>query len=253
MTTTNRSYATGIFANEQDAQQAMDDLLKAGYSNKQILYSPHKRDASILDSLMDMGFGQEDAAYYDSEFQQGRTIVTVNDDARQQEAARILQHHGASFADQRGQLSGEDVSASTPKETSATGREQRMKLREERLQATKERVQVGEVDLRKEIVTEQQSIDVPVTHEEVYIERRPGSGQVSDLPVGEDGETISIPLREEQVDVTKQAVETGEVILGKRQVKETQRVSDTVRHDEAHLEREGNISVEGDDVDTQRQ
>jgi uncharacterized protein (TIGR02271 family) len=60
-------------------------------------------------------------------------------------------------------------------------------------------------------------------------------------------------LREEQVDVTKQAVETGEVILGKRQVKETQRVSDTVRHDEAHLEREGNISVEGDDVDTQRQ
>lgn len=253
MTTTNRSYVTGIFANEQDAQQAMDDLLKAGYSNKQILYSPHKRGASILDSLIDMGFGQEEAAYYDSEFQQGRTIVTVNDDARQQEAASILQRHRASFADQSVQLSGEDVSASTAQETSATGGEQRMKLREERLQATKERVQTGEVDLRKEVVTEQQSIDVPVTHEEVYIERRPGSGQVSDLPVGKDGETISIPLREEQVDVTKQAVETGEVILGKRQVKETQRVSDTVRHDEAHLEREGNISVEGDDVDTQRQ
>ena len=253
MTTTNRSYVTGIFANEQDAQQAMDDLQKVGFSNKQILYSPHKKGASILDSLKDMGFGQEDATYYNSEYQQGRTIVTVNDDARQQEAATVLQRNGASFANQRDQLSGEAASVSMPQESLATNGEQRMKLREERLQATKERVQTGEVDLRKDVVTEQQSIDVPVTHEEIYIERRPGSGQVSDLPVGKDGETISIPLREEQVDVTKQAVETGEVILGKRQVKETQRVSDTVRHDEAHLEREGNISVEGDDVDTQRQ
>ena len=91
MTTTNRSYVTGIFDNEQDAQQAMDALQKAGYSNKQILYSPHKKGASILDSLLDMGFGQEDATYYNSEFQQGRTIVTVNDEARQQEARTILQ------------------------------------------------------------------------------------------------------------------------------------------------------------------
>ena len=198
---------------------------------------------------MDMGFGQEDATYYNSEFQQGRTIVTVNDDARQQEAATVLQRNGASFANQRDQLSGEATSVSMPQESSATQGEQRMKLREERLQATKERVQIGEVDLRKDVVTERQSIDVPVTHEEVYIERRPGSGQVSDLPVGKDGETISVPLRAEQVDVTKQAVETGVVILGKRQVQETQRVSDTVRHDEAHLEREGDVTIEGEDTD----
>ena len=58
-----------------------------------------------------------------------------------------------------------------------------MQLREERLQATKECVQTtGEVGLHKEVVTEQQSIDVP--HEEVYIERRAGSGQVFDQPRG---------------------------------------------------------------------
>src|SRR5205085_1134964 len=55
MTTTNRSYVTGIFVDEQHAQQAMTDLQEAGFSNKQIQYSPHKRGASILDSLMDMG------------------------------------------------------------------------------------------------------------------------------------------------------------------------------------------------------
>lgn len=213
----------------------------------------HKRGASILESLTGLGFEQEEAAYYDDEFRQGRTIVTVNDDARQQEATTIMQRNGASFASQRGQLDGEAASASTAQGISATEGEQRMKLREERLQASKEQVQVGEVELRKEVVTEKQSIDVPLTHEEVYIERRPGSGQVSDLPVGKDGETISVPLRAEQVNVTKQAVEAGEVALGRRQVQETQRVSDTVRHDEARLEREGDVTIEADDAVGQRQ
>ncbi|HEY6406003.1 MAG TPA: YsnF/AvaK domain-containing protein [Ktedonobacteraceae bacterium] len=252
MTTTNQSFVTGIFADEQHAQQAMASLQEAGFSNKQIQYSPHKSGASILDSLTGMGFGQEDATYYDNEFRQGHTIVTVNDDERQQEAATILQRNGASLASQRGQLDGEAASAPTAQGISAAEGEQRMKLREERLQASKEQVQVGEVELRKEVVTEQQSIDVPVTHEEVYIERRPGSGQVSNLPIGKDGETISVPLRAEQVNVTKQAVETGEVTLGRRQVQETQRVSDTVRHDEARLEREGDVTIEGDDTGAQR-
>ena len=110
MATTNRSFVTGIFADEQHAQQAMSDLQEAGFSNKQIQYSPHKSGASILDSLTGMGFGQDDATYYDNEYQQGRTIVTVNDDARQQEAATIMQRSGASFASQRGQLGVEAAS-----------------------------------------------------------------------------------------------------------------------------------------------
>ena len=72
-----------------------------------------------------------------------------------------------------------------------------MQLREERLQATKESVKTGEVGLHKEVVTEQQSIDVP--HEEVYIERRAGSGQVFDQPRGQDGESIRVPMSAEQV------------------------------------------------------
>jgi len=59
------------------------------------------------------------------------------------------------------------------------------------------------VNLRKELVTEQQTLNVPVTHEEVYIERRVGSGQVSAAPIGE-GEAIRVPVSAEQVNVTKQ-------------------------------------------------
>lgn len=241
MTTTNRSTVTGIFTDEQHAQQAMADLEQAGFSQKQIRYSPHKKGTSILDSLTHMGFGQEEAAYYDKEFQQGRTIVTVNDEARQQEAATLMQRNGATFASGRA-----SQAAGTTEDV------QTLRLREERLQATKTSTQVGEVDLRKEVISEQQNIDVPVTHEEVYIERRAGAGQVSDAPIGE-GEAIRVPVSAEQVNVAKQTVQTGEVSIGKRQVQGTQQVTDTVRHEEARVERQGDATIMGDDTDVQGQ
>jgi uncharacterized protein (TIGR02271 family) len=89
---------------------------------------------------------------------------------------------------------------------------------------------------------------VPVTHEEVSIERRAGSGEVSDSPIGE-GETIRVPVSEEQVTTNKQTVETGEVAIGKRQFQDTQRVSDTVRREEAHLESSGNVDVNGSNAE----
>ncbi|HYX51690.1 MAG TPA: YsnF/AvaK domain-containing protein, partial [Ktedonobacteraceae bacterium] len=118
----------------------------------------------------------------------------------------------------------------------------RMKLREEQLNVQKQPVEAGEARLRKDVVSEQQSVDVPVTHEEVYVERRPGSGQASDTPIGE-GETYRVPVREEQVTASKQTVETGEVAIGKRQFQDTQRVSDTVNREEAHLESSGDVNV----------
>ena len=241
MTTTNRSIVAGVFADEQHAQQAMADLQDAGFRENQIRYSPHKSGANILDTLTGMGLEQEEAAYYNTEFQQGRTIVTVKDNARQQEAATIMQRNGAYDASRRmSQTSG------------ATEEAQPIQLREERLRATTEQVQTGEVDLRKEVVTEQQTFDVPVTHEEVYIERRAGSGQVSDTSIGE-GEAIRVPVSAEQVNVAKQTVQTGEVSVGKRAVQESQQVTDTVRHEEARIERKGDAIIEGDDTGVQDQ
>ena len=105
-----------------------------------------------------------------------------------------------------------------------------------------------EVGLRKGVVSEQQTIDVPVTHEEVVIERRSGSGQPSDTPIGE-GETYRVPVREEQVSVQKQPVVREEITLGKRQVQDTQQVSETVRREEAHIEREGDLNPQGNDIE----
>jgi len=129
-----------------------------------------------------------------------------------------------------------------------TDEQRSLKLREEQLRAEKERVQTGEVQLHKDVVTEQKTINVPVTHEEVVIERRPVTGdQVDDATPISEGETIRVPVSEEQVNVTKTPVVTGEVAVGKRAVQENQQVTDTVKREEARLDRSGDVPVEGTD------
>ncbi len=126
-----------------------------------------------------------------------------------------------------------------------TDEERRLRLREERLNVDKQAVQTGQVGLHKEVISEQKNIDVPVTHEEVYVERRAVTdGQVDDAtPIGE-GETIKIPVSAEQVNVSKDTVTTGEVGIGKRVVEGTQRVSDTVRREEARIDQSGNVPIQ---------
>jgi uncharacterized protein (TIGR02271 family) len=121
-----------------------------------------------------------------------------------------------------------------------TDEQRTLRLREERLRVEKETVQAGEVGLRKEVVSEEQTINVPVRREEVYIERRPVNEQVTGEEIDE-GEEIRVPVREERVTVHKDTVVTGEVAVGKRAVQETRRVTDTVRREEARLETEGDV------------
>lgn len=121
-----------------------------------------------------------------------------------------------------------------------------LKLREEQLNAEKQRVQAGEVTLRKDVVTEQKNIEVPVEHEEVIVHRRDVTpGQVDNTPIT-DGDSIRVPVTEEQVRVTKNTVDTGEVSIGKRTVQDTEQVTDTVRREEARVERSGDAEVRDD-------
>ncbi len=113
-----------------------------------------------------------------------------------------------------------------------------MRLRGEELHTQKKQSQVGEVILRKEVVKEEKTIDVPVMHEEVVIERR----TCKDEALGAS-EIIRIPVNAEQVTITKETVTIGDVVIAKRQVEETQHFKDTIGHEEARLEREGNIPI----------
>ena len=127
----------------------------------------------------------------------------------------------------------------------------RVELREEELRAQTQPVEAGEVGIRKEVVTEQRTMDVPVTREEVEIQRRPVEARPSDRPIGE-GEEIRVPVREEQVTVEKQPVVREEIELGKRQVQDTERVTGEVRREEARIEREGDVDVRGEGTEGTR-
>jgi uncharacterized protein (TIGR02271 family) len=126
--------------------------------------------------------------------------------------------------------------------TNDTKDEGTLQLREEQLEVNKNRVQAGEVTLSKDVIEEQQSIDVPVTHEEVIIERTSFDNKQSDTPIT-SGETITIPVSEEHVNVNKRTVLTGEISAHKREVEETRHIDETVRKEEAHVDSTGDAKV----------
>ena len=121
---------------------------------------------------------------------------------------------------------------------------QKMRLHAERLKASTQPEQIGEVDVHKEIITEQQTLNVPVTREEVVVERRSlaEDAAAAEEPIGE-GETIRIPISEERVNITKESFATGEVEISKRKVRENRQFSETVRHEESRLENQGDIPI----------
>jgi uncharacterized protein (TIGR02271 family) len=119
-----------------------------------------------------------------------------------------------------------------------------LRLREEQLQARTTPVETGRVQVGKDVVEEQRSVDVPVTREEVVVERHAVDRQPADRPIdATQSETIEVPVREEQVDVEKRPVVYEEVGIGKRTTRETQEVSDTVRREELRVDREGDVDV----------
>lgn len=114
--------------------------------------------------------------------------------------------------------------------------EQRLRLHEERLSVDKAQVSEGEFRARKEVVTEHQLIDVPTTHEEVYVERRPVSDESSVEQLTDAGEEIRIPVTHEEVRIEKTPVTTEEIVVGKRQVQEKQTVSADVRKERVRFD-----------------
>jgi uncharacterized protein (TIGR02271 family) len=109
----------------------------------------------------------------------------------------------------------------------------RVPVMEEELTATVREREAGAVRIEKDVVTEEQTLDVPVTEERVRVERRVVDRPVSAADADAFEETvIDVPLRSETVDVQKQARVAEEVVVSKEATQRTERVADTVRREE---------------------
>lgn len=127
-----------------------------------------------------------------------------------------------------------------------TNEDGKLRLRQEELDINKNKVETGAVNLSKDIVEEKKVVDVPVTHEEVVIERRAINNEASDSPITSE-ETIHIPVSEEKVEVGKHTVVTGEISAHKREVEKTEKVEETLKREEAHVNTEGGADIVSDD------
>lgn len=101
---------------------------------------------------------------------------------------------------------------------------------EEQLNVQKDRVESGQVRLRKYVVNETETVEVPVEREEVRVVREPITDADRANFDGKIGEQeASVTLHEERVNVTKESVPVEKVSLEKDTVQDTERVSEELR------------------------
>jgi uncharacterized protein (TIGR02271 family) len=134
---------------------------------------------------------------------------------------------------------GTDTRAAVGHDTSGPTTDDAMTLSEERLDVGMRSEEVGRARLRKYVVTENVTTTVPVSHEEVRIEREP----ITDANVGNamDGPAISeeeheVTLHAERPVVEKEAVPVERVRLDKETVVENETVSEGLRKEEIEVD-----------------
>jgi uncharacterized protein (TIGR02271 family) len=224
-------------------------------------------DDDFEGSLTGTGIPADRASYLSRNLGPGGAIVTVHDANRAAEAEQILAANNARVRyedigqDEVGnEVVGTDVDRidaadSTGQEITDTGyvdrrsvevaervddadrRVERVQLFGEVLRVHKERINRGEVRLRKDVVTESQTIEVPVTREELVLERVAVSGDTPapSANIG-SGQEIQIPLSEDKVRLEKEPVLREEVSVGKREVQDVATVSGDVRREELRVD-----------------
>jgi len=129
-----------------------------------------------------------------------------------------------------------------------TGEDISVPVVEEQLKAGVREREAGRARVVKDVREERQTLNVPVEREEVYVTERAVNRPATEADMSMQDRTIDIPLREQEVVTQKQAVVTGEVNVRKEVKRDTERVSDTVRREEVHVEdpTDPRVHVEGD-------
>jgi len=125
------------------------------------------------------------------------------------------------------------------RDTSGPSTDDAMTRSEERLRAGTERVEAGRARLRKYVVTDTEQVEVPVSREEVRLEREPVTEANRDAAYsGGDitEEEHEVTLHQERPVVQTEAVPVERVRLDKETVTDTETVSGEVRKERVELD-----------------
>lgn len=280
-----RTTVLGIFRDRTLADQAIAELRQAGWGLDEVRVIGRNSGGGVLaslksaftpqdtttagaaDDLAGLDLPQDQRQLYQHALDSGDYIVLARTQGHQLEVRDILHRHGA-------------LNVFTPFEM---GGERTVQLRQEVPQIQKYVVDTGEIRIHKRVITEQKTFTVPVTREEVTIERLPRTppalapgaypapgatqfqapGQVQGMAVERDpaidqqvagsavqedevlreGGTLRILVREEQVFINKTPVVIEEITVRKQALQETRTLVEPIRHEEARIEQAGNVVV----------
>lgn len=134
-----------------------------------------------------------------------------------------------------GQSTGAADQGAEGRDVSGPATDDAMTRSEERLHVGTESVPAGRVRLRKYVVTENVTTTVPVSHEEVRVEREPITDENRDAALSGPGiseEEHEVTLSAERPVVEKEAVPVERVRLGTETVTEQREVSEQVRKEQ---------------------
>jgi uncharacterized protein (TIGR02271 family) len=165
----------------------------------------------------------------------------------QQEEAELYRHYGLEYSEDRSDsglpAGGNGRERGTVgHDTSGPSTDDAMTRSEEHLEVGTQKREAGRARLRKHVVTEQETVTVPVTREEVTLEREPITD--ANVDAATDGPSISeeeheVVLTEERPVVQKETVPVERVRLGKETVTEQEQVTDEVRKERIEADGEG--------------
>ena len=113
--------------------------------------------------------------------------------------------------------------------------ELRVQRVEEELRAGTREREAGAMRVRKRVRTDREQLRVPTRHEEVSVERVPVEGrEASEAEIGED--EVTMPVTEEEVVVEKRPVVKEEIRVRKDVVEDEEVVEEDVRREEVDVE-----------------
>ena len=175
-----------------------------------------------------------------------KDYVARFEDIAEVREGEVLLRHSAAQLREIGQASGFAASDAAPPaatSTTATGASEQVKVPvvEEELTAEKRMKEAGQVRIHKDVSTEHKQMSVPVTKEDVHVERVPAGADARPGDTRFQKGTVTVPVREEEVDVRKHPVVREEVRVSKTPQQVERRAGAEIRKESVEVEKQGEI------------
>jgi stress response protein YsnF len=233
----------GLFHGADQAQEAMQDLKRAGLSDARTFGSASGTGSTgVKSELTSAGVPGDEADRYAREVQHGQALVVVRtEDTDAQRAMEIMERHGTSGAraGRAGPMRG-TTGETTGRPGRAAGEIREQEVQEE-IRVGKRPVERPGVRVSTHVTEQPVEQQVQLHEEKVKVERRPADRPASEADLRRGDQEFVVTERSEEPVVQKQARVVGEVAVTKEARERTETIRDRVRRKEVHVERGGTM------------